>query len=186
MTAWQLGAWSWLSVKDGDDRALGIYRRHYSHRAYKDGRKPRLFVGPGEKMVLLTQNCKALFVWRRFIDASGQTGVNCAVFRHEGSAGCKNSSHPHCSSNLISRAMELAWQRWPRERLYTYVNAKKIRSANPGYCFKRAGWKTCGETKGGLVILEALDQRPLTASAYPITDAKERPGDIPDTKKEQP
>lgn len=148
--------WDWLPCLDGDDRARGIYSRHYSHRDYADGRNPRLFVGPGEKMVLLTQNCQALFVWRKFIDDSGQQGVNCAVFRNEGGRGCANGSHRHNSSNLIIHAVEIAWQHWPGERLYTYVNAAKILSANPGYCFKRAGWRKCGETKGGLVILEIL------------------------------
>jgi hypothetical protein len=38
--------------------------------------------------------------------------------------------------------------------LYTYVNGRKVKSANPGYCFKRAGWRTCGKTAGGLIILE--------------------------------
>lgn len=148
--------WDWLACADGDDRARGIFNRHYSRRHYKDGRKPRLFVGPGEKMVLLTQNCQALFVWRKFISDDGQQGVNCAVFRNEHEGHCVNSSHKHCSSNLIRRACEMAWQRWPSERLYTYVDGSKVLSANPGYCFKRAGWRKCGESKKGLVILEAL------------------------------
>lgn len=156
MTTAVFSPWSWLPCLDGDERALGIMRRHYSWREYRDGRPHRLFVGPGEKMVLLTQNCKALFIWRKFIDASGQLGINCAAFRNEGDEQCHNGTHEHCSSNLIRRACELAWQRWPGERLYTYVNGKKVMSANPGYCFKRAGWNKCGETKGGLVILEVV------------------------------
>jgi hypothetical protein len=99
-------------------------------------------------MVLLTQQADALFVWRKFIDRSGQRGVNCAVFRNES---------PHLSSELILEAEELAWNRWPGERLYTYVNPLGITSANPGYCFKRAGWGWCGLTKKKkLVILEKL------------------------------
>lgn len=138
---------AWIPVKDGDARALAIYRRHYSCRHYKDGRKPRLFVGPGEKGVLLTPRCDALFVWRKFIDKSGQQGVNCAVFRNEG---------PELSSNLIRLACEYAWLKWPGERLYTYVNPAAIKSKNPGFCFLEAGWQRCGVTKGDLVILECL------------------------------
>jgi hypothetical protein len=104
-----------------------------------------LFCGPGEKMVLLTENKDALFVWRKFIDRSGQKGVNCAVFRNEGKI---------LSSKLIIESVKIAQQKWPGERLYTYVNAKKIRSTNPGYCFLVAGWKKCGITKKGLIILE--------------------------------
>ncbi|MET0039094.1 MAG: hypothetical protein ABW041_02975 [Dehalococcoides mccartyi] len=134
----------WIPVKDGDERARALYRRHYSCYHYADGRKPCLFVGPGEKMVLLNQDCTALFVWRKFIDDSGQTGVNCAVFRNESN---------NLSSDMIREAQMLAWSRWPQERLYTYVNPMRIRSTNPGYCFLQAGWQHEGKTKKGLNIL---------------------------------
>lgn len=137
----------WLPSKDGDARAREIFNRHYSRRFYADGRHPKLFVGPGEKMVLLTPLCDALFVWRKFISADGQTGVNCAIFRNESQ---------YLSSQLILEACELAWQRWPGERLYTYINPRRIRSVNPGYCFKRAGWEISGKTKSGLIILERV------------------------------
>ncbi len=135
----------WIAVKDGDARAMALFRRHYSYRSYRDGRRRTLFVGPGEKMVLLTESCDALFVWRKFIDDRHESGVNCAVFRNEGEIQ---------SSVLIREACELAWRRWPGERLYTYVNPRKIRSSNPGYCFIAAGWRKCGVTARGLIILE--------------------------------
>jgi len=121
--------------------------RHYSGRHYKDGRRPLKIVGPGEYLMLMTPDSRALFVWRKFHSRDQQQGVNCAVFRNEG--------YPVLSSVLIREACELAWQRWPGERLYTYVNPRRIKSTNPGCCFKAAGWKRCGMTKGGLVILEA-------------------------------
>ena len=138
---------NWIEVKDGDDRARGLFNRHYSRYHYKDGRKPKIFVGPGEKMVLLTPDCQALFIWRKFLtaDACNQEGVNCAVFRNEGDL---------LSSDLIKEAMNMAFKRWPGERLYTYVNGKKILSTNPGYCFLMAGWQRCGYTQKGLHILE--------------------------------
>jgi hypothetical protein len=144
---------TWLPTRDGDPRAYDLMRRHYSFQAYRDGRRRNLsnpsrhlFVGPGEKMVLITLDCKALFVWRRFIDKSGQSGINCAVFHNESD---------RLSSDLIRAAEMLAWQRWPGERLYTYVDARKVKSCNPGYCFKMAGWRTCGKSKDlGLIILE--------------------------------
>ena len=98
--------------------------------------------------MLLTAAGDALFVWRKFISANGQQGVNCAMFRNEG---------PHLSSALIREAMRLAWQRWPNERLFTYVDPRRVRSSNPGACFKFAGWKQCGVTKcKHLLIFEAL------------------------------
>jgi len=143
----------WLPIKDGDPRAAALYRRHYSCYQYADGRRSQhgyrnrfLICGPGEKMLLMTIKCDALFVWRKFIDKSGQRGVNCAVFRNESDA---------LSSELILEAEQLAWRRWPGERLYTYVDAFAIKSDNPGYCYKCAGWRECGRTQArGLIILE--------------------------------
>ena len=141
----------WMPIKDGDARARYLYLRHYSAAHYKDNRRRTLFVGPGEKMVLLTQRCDALWVWRKSITRDdGQEGVNCAVFRNEGDV---------LSSDLIREAMSLAWTRWPSQRLFTYVAGTKIKSVNPGYCFKMAGWTQCGYNKSGtLTILEALPQ----------------------------
>ena len=142
---------TWIEIKDGDGDARKLFKRHYSYRPYKDGRRPKLFVGPGEKLVLITPDATALFVWRKFKDDSGQTGINCAVFRNEGE---------QLSSRLILEAEKIAWARWPDERLYTYVNARKIKSTNPGYCFKQAGWRPCGLTKKNkLVILEKCAPR---------------------------
>ena len=134
----------WWLTKDGDLDCLELYNRHYSAYEYKDGRKRKQFVGPGEKVVLRTEAADALFVWRRFLDDSGQCGINCAVFRNESS---------HKSSDLIQQADKIADVLWPCCRHYTYVNQEKIASTNPGYCFLMAGWQRCGETKGGLLIL---------------------------------
>ena len=137
---------AWIKTRDADPEARSLFDRHYSRRRYKDGRRPKKFIGPGEYICLVTPGYTALFVWRKFISRDNQRGVNCAVFRNESS---------FLSSALIREAMEIAWERWPGERLYTYVDARKIRSENPGYCFKRAGWKSCGRTKDrGLHILE--------------------------------
>lgn len=73
----------WWLTKDGDIDCIELYERHYSAYQYKDGRKRKLFVGPGEKVVLRTASGDAMFVWRKFIDDSGQDGINCAVFRNE-------------------------------------------------------------------------------------------------------
>lgn len=147
----------WSLTHDGDERAFALAARHYSFHHYTDRRRERegyrnrrLFVGPGEKLVLLTRDCLALFVWRKFISGDGQEGVNCALFRNEG-AYCGQVQ----SSRLILLAEAWAWSRWPGERLYTYVDARRVRSSNPGYCFLQAGWRRCGVTKvRGLIILE--------------------------------
>ena len=150
MTA--ISAWSshsdeplWWLTKDGDRDCLAMYERHYSAYKYVDGRKRTQFVGPGEKVVLRTERADAVWVWRKFIDDSGQTGINCAVFRNESG---------HRSSCLISQADQIADCLWPHSRHYTYINAERIASSNPGFCFLKAGWRKCGRTKGALLIYE--------------------------------
>lgn len=144
-----IGMGAWYSVPDGTVDAAAMYHRHYSYVKYRP-KAPKLFCGPGQKMILMTPERGALFVWRKFIDKSGQQGVNCAIFRNE-------RPDLYRSSELILEAEKLAWERWPGERLYTYVNAKKIQSSNPGYCFQVAGWRKCGKTvTRHLVILEKL------------------------------
>lgn len=165
----------WVPIKDADPRAIALYRRHYSADLSKHHHSG--ISGPGERMVMLTTAGNALWVWRlvlppeKLISQSirpdkrrqrkglqlgekassyfgGQEGVMCSVFRNEG---------PILSSLLIKEAMALAWQRWPGMRLFTYVWDARVRSVNPGYCFKIAGWSYCGRNKDGrLSILEAL------------------------------
>ncbi|AKR54347.1 hypothetical protein XM25_00715 [Devosia sp. H5989] len=100
-------------------------------------------------MVLVSTCEKALFVWRKFRSADGQDGVNCAIFRNEGTG---------LASALLLEAMLLAWQRWPGARFFTYVKASAVRSVNPGYCFKMMGWKHIGQTK--IRKLEILEFQP--------------------------
>ena len=141
-----IGGSAWIQARDGDASVRECFDRHYSRIHYADGRSPKLFVGPGQKIVLRTEECDAIFVWRKFIDDSGQDGVNCAVFRNES---------PRLSSDMILDAEEWARWRWPGERLYTYVDGRRILSRNPGYCFQAAGWRKCGVTKWNkLIVLE--------------------------------
>lgn len=56
--------------------------------------------------------------------------------------------------NSIRQADQIADCLWPNSRHYTYVDPKKIASKNPGFCFLMAGWRRCGNTKGGLLIME--------------------------------
>jgi len=140
----------WYAVKDGDPRAAAIYERHYSAvniKARRCNRHDRRICGPGEKLVLLLPGSLGLFVWRKANrpDLAGQEGVYCSVFRNESE---------YLSSDLIREAEQLAQRRWPGMRMFTYVDPNKIKSTNPGYCFKMAGWTRCGKTQGGLVILE--------------------------------
>lgn len=144
----ELGA-PWVPIPDADRTARRMYERHYSARRYRDSRRPRKFVGPGEYLALSTADRKALFVWRLFRSMNGQEGLNCAVFRNE-------APERYLSSRLILAAEEWARERWPAEtRYYTYVNPRKVRrKRDPGRCFRKAEWEPAGVTTRGLVILQ--------------------------------
>ncbi len=137
----------WVPARDGDAWAYSMYRRHYSSRKNKRP-KVRLLIGPGEKLLLVGWMCNAIFAWQKQKDRwDGQAGVNCTVFRNESG---------HVSSEMILEAMTIAWEKWPGERLFTMVDPKAVRSSNPGYCFLKAGWRKCGTSKSGKVVLEAF------------------------------
>jgi hypothetical protein len=138
----------WWITKDGDKSCLALYRKHYSaKKAYRDGRERFQFVGPGFSIVLRTARADAMFVWRDYIDDTipKQEGIECAVFRNETSI---------TSSKLIRQADAIADHAWPGQRHYTKVDPEEVRSGYPGWCFIRAGWKRCGATQNGKLILE--------------------------------
>lgn len=149
----------WMVMLDGDPSCRAIFDRHYSRYVYADGRKPKLFVGPGEKLVLMQADGTALCVWRKFISGDGQQGVNCAIYRNESD---------RTASVLLREAMAMAWQRWPQARLYTYVNPRKVKHTMErgrpvwGFCFYKAGWSFAGLTKQGLHILECYFNKETT------------------------
>lgn len=172
---------NWIGIHDMDIRAIELYRRHYSANPKSNNKHG--IVGPGEKMVLITPQCDALFVWKLFLarqerkgipdkrtkkriengvkpkgyGGTGQTGIMCSVFRNEGQL---------LSSTLILEAEELAIARWQPSRFFTYVWDSKVESVNPGYCFKMAGWKTCGRNADSrLTILEKI-LTPYIKAAY--------------------
>jgi hypothetical protein len=58
------------------------------------------------------------------------------------------------SSQLILEAERVAQCRWPGEPFYTHVRGNSIKSVNPGYCFKKAGWEPIGQSKSGTTILK--------------------------------
>jgi len=66
----------------------------------------------------------------------GLDAWRCAMFRNEGAG---------LASDLIRDAMVLTNELW-RDRVpaadgwVTWIDARRIASAHPGYCFKQAGW----------------------------------------------
>jgi hypothetical protein len=114
--------------------------RHYSRRIV--GAKQ--FTYSGRKLILRNPAGTVLFVWMYPDEAmrmDGQAGANCALFRNESD---------RLSSEIILEAESWLPRKWPEvRRLYTYVDPSKVKSRNPGYCFKMAGWHLDGFGKDG-------------------------------------
>lgn len=117
--------------------------RHYSRRTIG----ARQFCYSGRKLVLRNAEGTVLFVWmypQAEMRMDRREGFNCAIFRNESDRR---------SSDIIIESERFAVQRWGANRAYTFVNPAKIRSANPGCCFKIAGWTQTGTTKDGKKIV---------------------------------
>ncbi|MGB8343992.1 MAG: hypothetical protein WCD86_03855 [Ktedonobacteraceae bacterium] len=138
----------WLRTSRANPRAAALADRHYSRKTVGAAQ----FAPPGRCIVLLTPDAQALWVssWQR--PAYAPTGLNvwvCTLFRNEPASG-------YLSSALIMQAVaatRFIWGDPPNRGMITFVDATKIRSPHPGYCFKRAGWLHAGYTRGGLHIL---------------------------------
>lgn len=123
-----------------DPEMAALADRHYSRRTVG----ARQFCYSGRKLVLRDAAGKVLFVWMwpdESMRMDSQVGFNCAIFRNESQRR---------SSEIILEAENMAMQKWGENRLYTYVDPQKIRSSNPGCCFKVAGWLFDGLSTRGL------------------------------------
>lgn len=127
-----------------DDECRQLADRHYSRRTVG----ARQFLYSGRKLVLRDADGLVLFAWM-FPDPAmrmdGQTGYNNALFRNESTRR---------SSEIILEAERHAVAKWGPNRAYTYIDASKIASVNPGYCFKCAGWRYVRLSADGKHLLE--------------------------------
>ena len=135
----------WTKVTKFDPRSAALADRHYSRR--KIG-SPQ-FMPPGQTLILLSADAAAVFGWWRPDPSSGIKAMNgldgwtCTIFRNESIA--------FRSSDLIlaAEASLLAEYDVGPTGFITYVWDKKIKSVNPGYCFKLAGYKKAGRSADG-------------------------------------
>ncbi len=132
----------WQRVTKFDKRACELADRHYSRR--KIG-SPQ-FMPPGQTVVLLLPTADAVFGWWRPDPSSGIRAMNgldgwtCTIFRNESAMR---------SSDLIldaELAITEAGHNCGPTGLITYVWDRKIRSVNPGFCFKAAGYQVAGRS----------------------------------------
>ena len=145
----------WRVSNAFDPYAASLSDRHYSRRTVGSPQ----FMPPGNKIVLVGRG--AVFGWWRpdpgagIVPMNGLDGWTCTIFRNE-SSGVR-------SSQLILEA-ELALQATAADcgpdGMITYVWDSKVKSSNPGYCFKCAGWRV---NKGGRSVdgKKTLLQKPF-------------------------
>jgi len=127
----------WRLGNKADPVGCRLADGHYSRR--KVG-APQ-FMPPGDTLVLIADDDSAVFGWWRPHPASGLRSMNgfdgwtCSIFRNTGS---------YLASELVLEAEAIL----VRERgdcgpsgLLTYVWDRKVRSSNPGFCFKVAGYR---------------------------------------------
>ena len=65
------------------------------------------------------------------------------------------------ASEQIKEAVRVTEEMWgppPKDGWITFIKADAIKSKNPGYCFKRAGWVPFGTNANGKLIRLALNK----------------------------
>lgn len=143
----------WKKIHRAHPIACDIADRHYNRQ--KPG-TPQ-FVPPGRCIVLLTADHMALWVtsWP-FVEYVKHEWAGAwvnSMFRNEGAS---------LSSELILDAIAATRFYWepPELGIITFVDSRKIKSSNPGYCYLQAGFKMVGRTKkDNLVALQMLPKQ---------------------------
>jgi len=153
----------WLLSDRADPVAAKIADRHYNRQ--KVG-TPQ-FVPPGRCLVFRTAAANALWVtswpFAEYVRHAWPGAWVNSLFR--------NDSCAYLSSNLIAWAVALTRAEWepPANGIVSFVDASKVRrKRDPGRCYRRAGWKHVGFTKGGLWVFQQLPHE-MPAPDYSLT-----------------
>lgn len=152
----------WTKSFRADRRAARIADRHYSRQSPGHCQ----FVPPGRCLVLVTDGYTALWVssapYAEFVKHEWAGAWICSIFRNEGAG---------LSSELIREA--IAATRWyfgepPALGMVTFVDARQVRhKRDPGRCFRKAGFRPCGQCKDGKLALQLLPEA-MPAAEPPI------------------
>jgi hypothetical protein len=150
----------WILSHRADREAVVIADRHYNRQ--KVG-SPQ-FVPPGRCVVLKSHCGRALWVtswpFARYVKHEWAGAWVNSLFRNEGQPEL-------VSSELILEAIAVTRSIWepPELGLITFVDAGKTRKKrDPGRCYRKAGFKHVGFTKGGLWAFQLLpDAMPAAA-----------------------
>jgi len=155
----------WRRVTRANPQARDLADRHYSRQSVG----AEQFVPPGRCLVLLSATADgggAYWVtswpFAEFTRHAWAGAWVCSAFRNEGAG---------LSSALIVEAVAATRWRWPDPPalgMVTFVDASKVRrKRDPGRCFRKAGFRPCGETRGGLMALR-LAPEDMPAAEAPV------------------
>jgi hypothetical protein len=135
----------WRLSHRADQEAIPLADRHYNRQ--KPG-TPQ-FVPPGRCIVLLAEDALWVTSWPypEYVKHAWPGAWVNSLFRNEGSV---------LSSLLIRDAIAATRYYWepPELGIVTFVDASKVRSMHPGYCYLKAGFLRAGKTAGGLIALQ--------------------------------
>lgn len=140
----------WTSFR-ADPEVRVMADRHYNRQSIGASN----FTPPGRCMVLKTAPLKAFWVtsfpFAEYVKHQWAGAWVCSAFRNEGAG---------LSSALIVEAVACTrgfFGEPPRLGMITFVDPNKtIHKRDPGRCFRKAGFKPCGTTVGGLVALQLM------------------------------
>lgn len=160
---------AWQLSSSSDPRALAIvdglgewdgYGPHYSRRT--PGSKT--FTGVGKEIVLWQPGAVWACVLQRTpaprcSGASRGRGGQPVETRHVWRNMLFRNLSGRLSSELIRGATERTYTEWllrygelPAQRLRTEIDIRRVKSANPGYCYKCAGWGDGHIVRGKLYL----------------------------------
>ena len=133
----------WVEVSKANRHARRMADRHYSFQGGPERQMSHEVGPPGQKIIFLTEDGKAVWgshrpaPWAGITRADNLSGHFCFIFRNEG-------YRPIRSSELIKEAVGRTIDRWGEADFWTYIGAEHVESANPGYCFLVAGFEHDG------------------------------------------
>lgn len=144
MSTWRL---SWRADPVG--RALAD--RHYNRQSIGAAQ----FVPPGRCLVLVSEADDSLWVssWplAEYVQHEWAGAWMNSCFRREGGP---------LASELIREGVAITRWRWPNVPslgMVTFIDPAKVRhKRDPGRCYRKAGFRLVGRTKGGLVAYQML------------------------------
>lgn len=146
----------WIVTHKGDISGRLLADRHYSRQTIGHP----MYTRPGRNLVLRTADGMAVWVSWKGIRDDGLDAWECTIFRNE------TNILSSLMINAAVRATIAEWGDMPPDGFITYVAADKIRSVNPGFCFKKAGFVQIGRSKKrGLILLQLPKSNESTESA---------------------